>query len=352
MEHKNNKRLIIIIISFLLVLVLSLCLFFVFKDKIKNNDKNEDDIQNVDLNKKDEEEVATATPLLYEVTKDGEGTKIYLFGSIHAADERAYPMQEKILNAFKESEYLAVEVDIVALQKNIKAQIELVKMFLCEDGKTLKDYLSPEGYEIIIKYMKDNGIYESAYEMYKPGLIYSLISNVTVQKSNLDTNDGIDMYFLKKAKKSKKSILEVESAEMQYELLANMPSEIYELMMLAYIEAEEQEVASLKEMYEAWLNGDIEKFLENSQSDDIESIKATLSEDEMQEFEKIMELLNEFNESMFGERNVTMTEVVDNYFKEGKNVFVVVGAAHVVGEEGLVNELSKLGYKVELVKYN
>lgn len=54
---------------------------------------------------------------------------------------------------------------------------------------------------------------------------------------------------------------------------------------------------------------------------------------------------------MINNRNTDMTDVVDNYFKEGKNVFVVVGAAHIVGENGLANELANLGYNVNLIDY-
>lgn len=345
MENKkrSSKFWLILIVLILLGSIIG-GTFYLTKDKFRN--KN--DIQEVDKDNTEKEEQEPATPLLYEVTKDGEDTKIYLFGSIHAADDRAYPMQDKIVEAFNGSEYLAVELDIVALQRDFGLQMELVKMLLCENGKTLKDYLSPEGYETIIKYMKDNNIYNEAYEMYKPGMIYSLITNVTIDKSNLDSNKGIDMYFLKKAKRSKKKILEVESAEAQYQLLATMPDEVYELMILSYINQEEQEISSLKEMYEAWLTGDIEKILASSEEIDLDEVR----EEEQIEFDKIMELLNTFNESLLDNRNDDMTTIVDNYFKEGKNVFVVVGAAHVVGDTGLVKGLSNLGYNVNLIEYN
>lgn len=287
--------------------------------------------------------MATATPLLYEVSKEGIDNKIYLFGSIHAADERAYPMQNKVMEVYNNSDYLAVELDLMAFKSDLSAQMEMLQMFLCENGKTLKDYLSSEGYAIIVEYMKDNDIYISTYEMYRPAMIYSLLSNVTIEKSKLDSKKGIDMYFLSEAKKDKKEILEIESAQMQYNLLSSLPDELYELIILSYIEQEEQEISDLKELYEGWLSGDV-KSLSSSDDFDIDKIKVGKFE-----FDKEMELLNDFNNELINNRNDGMNSVIDNYFKEGKNVFVVVGAAHVVGDNGLVNSLVKSGYNVSLI---
>lgn len=344
----KNKKILLIIIGFILAFSIIGGTLYLFKDEIF------DYTSSVDENFENEkEEIATATPLLYEVTKEGEDTKIYLFGSIHVADDRAYPMQDKILEAYSGSEYLAVELDLISFEKDFKAQMEMLQMFLCESGKTLKDYLSEEGYEIIIQYMKDNDVYNSAYEMYRPSMLYSLISGVSTDKSGLNSDDGIDRYFLKKAKRNSKKILELESAELQYKLLASMPDELYEMMIISFIKNEEKEIASLKEMYEAWLNGNIEEFLNNSNQEDIdiEAIKEDLSLEEQQLFDQVLELMENFNKAMNDDRNDGMLGTIDTYFKEDKNVFVVVGAAHVVGEYGLVNELGRLGYKVQLIEY-
>jgi len=339
---KSNKKILIIILGIVLFLFILGSLIFFFKGKSVNNDE-------LSIEKK-EEKVATATPLFYEVSKEGINNKIYLFGSIHAADERAYPMQNKIMEAYNNSDYLAVELDLIAFKSDLSAQMKMLQMFLCENGKTLKDYLSSEGYEIIIEYMKDNGIYISAYEMYRPAMIYSLLSNVTIEKSKLDSKKGIDMYFLSEAKEDKKEILEIESAQMQYSLLSSLPDELYELIILSYIEQEEQEISGLKELYEGWLRGDI-KSLVSSDDFDINKIKEGLTEEEKFKFDKEMELLNDFNNELINNRNDGMNNVIDNYFKEGKNVFVVVGAAHVVGDNGLVNSLVKSGYNVSLIDY-
>ena len=106
-------------------------------------------------------------------------------------------------------------------------------------------------------------------------------------------------------------------------------------------------------MDEACVDGNIEEFLNKSYQEDIdiEAIKEDLSLEEQQLFDQVLELMENFNKAMNDDRNDGMLGTIDTYFKEDKNVFVVVGAAHVVGEYGLVNELGRLGYKVQLIEY-
>lgn len=343
MENKKDSKKLLIIIACLMLVLAFVGGFYFYKNKLKNDNNQEVEDKQEDIDNKEEKELAT--PLLYEVTKDDEDTKIYLFGSIHAADDRAFPMQDKIMNAYNSSDYLAVEVDIVALEKDFSAQVELVQMLLCEDGKTLKDYLKPDTYNMLIEYLKDNKEYNKAYEMYRPEFIYSLLSNIIVEKGNLDIDDGIDMYFLNKATKSKKNILELESATSQYEMLVNLPDELYDYMIKSFIKNEQLEIDNLILMYEGWLEGDFSKLLES------EEIDTSLLEDDLNEYENLEIFTEEYDNEMIYKRNEKMVKNVDNYFKEGKNVFVVVGAAHIVGETGLANKLSTLGYNVNIVKY-
>jgi uncharacterized protein YbaP (TraB family) len=53
------------------------------------------------------------------------------------------------------------------------------------------------------------------------------------------------------------------------------------------------------------------------------------------------------NDMMIYQRNDEMTKKVDEMLKGKEKVFVVVGAAHLVGEKGVLKQLEAKGYKVE-----
>ena len=52
---------------------------------------------------------------------------------------------------------------------------------------------------------------------------------------------------------------------------------------------------------------------------------------------------------LLDDRNVFMTGKMDEYLKGKDPIFVVVGAAHIIGDKGVAKMLRDKGYKVEQV---
>jgi uncharacterized protein YbaP (TraB family) len=52
---------------------------------------------------------------------------------------------------------------------------------------------------------------------------------------------------------------------------------------------------------------------------------------------------------LLDDRNVTMAIKLDEYLKGKEPIFVVVGAAHIIGDKGLAKMLRDKGYKVDQV---
>ena len=186
----------------------------------------------------------------------------------------------------------------------------------------------------------------SLYDYYKPALFYSLISNVQAIKSELDAEKGIDMYFLEKAKKDKKEIIELESAMYQYNMLASFPDEMYDYMIKYSILNDEYMVESTKKLYEAWLAGNVDDIIMYSMGEDEYVEQGTYDE-----YKNVDSLMEDYNEKLIYVRNREMTEKIDDYFKDDKDIFLVVGIGHIVGEDGIVDLLTELDYNINLIAY-
>ena len=52
-------------------------------------------------------------------------------------------------------------------------------------------------------------------------------------------------------------------------------------------------------------------------------------------------------EKVFYERNDAMTQKIEKFLETGKTYFVAVGAGHLVGERGIVQQLRRKNYTVE-----
>ncbi len=341
---KNKKGLLWMFIILVVILFLIVGVFLVVKNKHKDVEK--EDVKTEEKEKKEEKKLdGKATPLLYKVTKEGSDNVIYLFGSIHVADDRAYPMRDEVMKAYEDSEYLAVEFDVISYMKDLGRQTEDMKALIYTNGDTVKDHMSEEIYNKMVEYLTDNKMYNKLYDMYKPALFYSLVTQVASEKSGLDSDKGIDMYFLNLAHKENKNILEVETSSYQYNLLASFSDRFYEAVIASMIFAEKTSIQEVKDLYEAWLIGDDKKIETNSESSE------ELDAEEFGDYSDVLSEIQTFNKKLVDDRNEAMLEKVDGYFKEDKKVFLVVGIAHIIGDKGIAKGLEDKGYDVQIVEY-
>ncbi len=286
-----------------------------------------------------EPEEEPSSPILYKVT-DSEGHVIYLFGSIHVATEDMYPLPTYVLDAYDACDALAVECDVVSAEKDMGLAMEMAKSMVLTDGTKISDYISEEIYEKSVEILKENKTYYGALDMYKPVMWYSLISTLAMEKAGADSSLGIDRYFLNDAIDQDKPILEVESVEEQYALLSGMSMELQALLLeetVAYYGMPQYNL-TIRAMCNAWAEGDEEGLLTMVSSD-----TAGLPPEQAA-------LINEFNETLEGQRNVNMAQFARDSLAEGGSIFIVVGAAHVLGEDGMANVLAQEGYTVERVE--
>lgn len=281
----------------------------------------------------------TNDALLWEVKSDT--ATIYLAGSIHVANDDTYPLQQKLLDAFEASDAIAVEVDVVAMQQDFELMTEMSNMMLYSDGTNLTNHVSAETIKLFNEYVEEYGIsgltidYIDLLYLYKPWVLQSLISNDLVAAAGFEAESGIDMYFLNLAKDKGMEIIEVESAMFQYNMLDGFSPELQELLLNGVIQGErEDSIQQLKDMLDVWERGDIVG-LELILADET----STLTPEELKLYE-------EYNNKMIVERNIGMADKVEELLQEDKDVFYMVGSAHMVGEEGLVKLLQDRGYTV------
>lgn len=287
-----------------------------------------------------EEVKSKVSPLLWKVkNKDGNNV-LWLFGSIHLADANTYPLPDEVMAAYKSCEALAVECDIIDTDMNAA---KILKMATYSDGSTIQDHISEDVYLDAKKILTDvyGSVNVSKLDQYKPYMWYSFIEDIYLSKSRLNSEYGIDAYFIKKCKSDKKELIEIESVEFQINLLIGFSDDIQELMLSEIVKAgQEGYIADIEESYEAWASGDLE------------AVEAVLYDDLSGYTEKEIKAIEAYNKAMVTDRNLNMAEKAKQYLAQGKNVFYVVGLGHMVGEQGIVQLLIDAGYKVELIQTN
>lgn len=290
-----------------------------------------------------------ATPLLWRVSAP-EGEELYLFGSMHAADTGMYGLSETVMQAYDSSDALALEIDMLSVKYDMAKALEYQAGMFLSDGTTLADHLKPETYEKLVNFMVSRGAWNAAYDNVAPYLASNLLDELMMEDTKLSGDWGIDMYFNSLAAAQGKPVLEVESMQLQMELMLGVPDIYWDASVSAVIDEYELGVEQLLELYAAYRSGDMAALTELVFTDtdiDDDSL-STYSEEERAE---ILAAADAFHLAMLHDRNLGMAAKAEEYLASGDTVFFVVGAAHMLGEDGLVELLSAAGYTVEQIEY-
>jgi uncharacterized protein YbaP (TraB family) len=252
---------------------------------------------------------------------------VYVLGSLHLAKKEIYPLNQKIENAFGQSKILVVEANVNDMGK-MDVQ-KLMERAFYPPHDTLEKHVSIETYEWVRKEINGLGISIDLIHKQKPWFLSMTLVALRSLKLGLDPNLGIDKYFLKKAEREKK-ILELESLDYQIDLLSNFSDKDQELFLLYTLKdlnIMEQEVNQLTQ---AWISGDtkgMESILTRSVSED--------------------KRLSPIFEKLVYERNKKMVSKIEDFLKTKETYFVIVGAGHLVGNQGMIEILKGKGYLVE-----
>lgn len=255
---------------------------------------------------------------------DDGGSHIFLLGSIHVAKPDMYPLDYRIEEAYKGSDIVAFEIDMAKLDP-----LKLRDYMTNTDGRTLKEQISAENYEKLRQKFSAMGIPEDAMQRFKPWAAATTAQTLTLNQSGYEQTLGIDKFFMNKARQDGKKIRELESAEYQMGLLSGF-DKVGDSFIEYALESTGDPAAEVDRMVDAWKKGD-KKALMNI----LDSARYDYPEFE-EMFEKIID-----------ERNDNMTKKIEDWLKEKKTIFIVVGAGHLIGERGIINQLKKTGkYKI------
>ena len=262
------------------------------------------------------------------VEGDSDAATIYLIGSIHFADKSFYPLRKEIEQAFDQSDYLVVELDINKVKPETYNEI-LLEKGIYKDGKTVEDVLTKETLAQLRKRLTRLNVNYDSVKNYKPGILVLTLSAIQVTQMGFQPELGIDAHFLNKAaQQADKQIIELETLAQQLNLFIDIPDS--ELLLKESLYSLDESEELMADMTQLWKQGDEAK------------MNKLLFEDSLDDFPEF----NKIYDSLFYARNNKMTSKIVDMLKQRGVYFVVVGSGHLIGEKGIVNLLKEKGYTV------
>ena len=277
----------------------------------------------------------TITPAAWKV-EDRNGHIIYMMGSIHMGDEAVNYMPDYVEQAYQSCDSIAVEADISGVMEDPSLAQQYAPLFLYTDGTTIEDHLSPETYQGAVNKLTAAGLYNAAYNRFRPFIWTSLLSTTITNTIDLDAANGVDLKFITRAKADNKPVREIESLTFQFEMFNSFSDELSDLMVAEYLQPNFDTYTneSTLDLYEQWKAGTVSEDLVLSGTfTDVDSSENAA-------------LYQEYIDKLILTRNRSMTNVAEQYLQNGDKVFFLVGVLHYYGEGGILDLLQKDGYTV------
>ncbi|MEC9286261.1 MAG: TraB/GumN family protein [Pseudomonadota bacterium] len=249
---------------------------------------------------------------------------LYLVGSVHALKASLRPLPDQLEHAFRQSTHLAVEVDTTRTNPLDPAWIN-EHLFLPNDT-FLTSLLNEARRKRLSCVLKQTNIDYASIRRFKPALAAMQISRARLSNLGYQAEWGTEQRFLRRA--GNREVVELESPQEQL-LLITDPSLAVQLEMLdESLVGYEEFSAELVSLMSAWLAGDDETIAQ------LFGNRKYHSSD-----------YREFQYRLLNQRNVGFTQKIESYLASPGTYFVIVGAAHLGGSQGVVRLLDASGHK-------
>lgn len=279
--------------------------------------------------------VAPPVPMLWKVSDDDNA--LYLLGSFHLLKPSDYPLSPDVQAALEDAEEVVFELSPEEMASPALA-LQMAQAAARTDGTSLDSHIGPELAGKLSQWAQDNaahlgrtGLTHEVLQMFKPWFAGLMVSVVEMTKQGLDPALGLDRHFMAKAAEAGKATAALESGAGQIAVFAGM-SEREQLQMLD--EALDQAAAGpaqIDQMHLQWRTGDAEGLWNG--------MAAELKRSYPQLYRRINL-----------ERNQAwVPQLVERLEAGNDDALVVVGALHLLGEDGVVEKLRLRGYKVERI---
>ena len=269
---------------------------------------------------------ASGRHLMWKVT--GPRGTAYMGGSLHFGKPEMFPLPAVMTQAYEDAQALVVETDLTALDPAQMAQIVAAKAMYGDDT-TLSRALTPETWKELNRVMTTFGASAQLLERQKPWFVSVTLTSLALRRFGFDEELGIDNHFMKLAYR-KKPIIELETFQQQLDFLDGFSAAEQEEMLKETFQDIEKGQAFLADTLRAWQAGDARK-IDDLLNEDFRTSSAT-----DQHMYRVL----------IADRNTAMTDKLNRLLDRGGNYFVVLGAAHFVGKDGIVELLKAKGYQV------
>lgn len=264
-------------------------------------------------------------PAIWKVT-DYNST-LYLFGSLHLLPGDADWLKDDLRNVMREAGTVFFEVDTTE-RGRIDATVLSAQYGLRQDGLRLADNLDNYQLKLLDAVANNGNIPLATLDSMKPWLASQFLTLTAAEQAGLSADLSADEALKSMAGRQQKNVIYLESVEDQIRALADLPESLQYEILTETMEEFDDLGNQLKRLSLGWSVGQTDFMTQ-------------------QMIDPLKREAGEMYRSLLVDRNEKWAKTLVRHLEGSGTDLVVVGVAHLLGEESLITDLEESGYTVE-----
>ena len=256
---------------------------------------------------------------------EGAANRVYLLGSVHLLRAQDHPLPQVIDDVYDDAETLYMELDMDDLDP-LLMQSTINRLGMLDEGTSLQDVMGVELYAEAKARAAELDLPLEMLERTEPWLAAITVEQLALSRIGFNPSYGVEMHLLRKATSDGKEILGFESVEQQLAYLDGLSLDAQRDLLMQTL-AESAAIQDLMDdLILAWRSGDID-YLERTLLEDVSGYP-------------------ELYDTIVASRNRLWVDTIDALLEQREDYLVVVGALHLVGEDGVPQLLEQRGVRI------
>lgn len=277
---------------------------------------------------------ATATsahvPLLWKISdKDN---SLYLLGSFHLLKPGDYPLSPDVDAAMQDAKSVMFEIDMDSFTTPA-AQAAMMKYQMIGEGKTLSSVLPAETRQKLEAMLKVSGATMAQVDPVDPWALNLGFVVGMMQAMGFSAEAGVDKHLSARAKALGKPVLALETFEDQMRIMDAQPMSEQIFALDQFLSDPKSMVTLTRKMHADWMAGNGEALYRD--------MGVKMQQETPESYRLLLVVRND--------AWVPQLQALLDGSKAADNTLVVVGAMHLLGQDGVVEKLRAKGYRVERV---
>jgi len=254
---------------------------------------------------------------------------LFIGGTVHLLRPTDYPLPPEFDAAYNQSDQLIFETDM-GMVENAAMQAQLVQAMTYDNGDKLSNHISQETFSALEQFFTEKGVPIIAVESYRPSMVAILIAQLSLDAENMIA-EGVDQYYYNRAVEHSLPIGKLETVEQQISFLSSLGENNPDQFIINAMEDSAEDALSIATMVEAWRTGD----------------EVKLYKEIIQEVE---EEYPDVYKSLLTNRNDTWYPQFESMLLSEPTELILVGAGHLVGNDGILAMFRENGFTVSQFK--